>query len=176
MDNHRCLKCCCLFEYHVSSDCTNNWPNAATYRTITTTDVTAASRAGKIRKNVAAAMMSASNPIASSSTVAAIINPNPVTYITVNMQSVIADDTDYSDSDDSNWVCLHCSSSCAAVVSNTEIPTSTVKQIGEKVGPTPFFEPHLWWHCSMDMSDFMPQTINALIDPGSHTVGKKNGL
>ena len=114
-------------------------------------------------------MTSASNPIASS-TVAAIVSPNPVTYIAVNMQSVIADDADYSNSDDSNRVQHHCSSSCAAVVSRTEIPTSTVKQIGEKVGPTPFFEPHLWWRCSMDASDFMLQTINALIDPGSHAV------
>ena len=78
--------------------------------------------------------------------------------------------TDYSDSDDSNQVCHHCSSSCAAVVSRTKIPASTVKQIREKVGPAPFFEPHLWWCCSMDKSDFMPQTINALIDPGSHAV------
>ena len=86
------------------------------------------------------------------------------------MQSVIADDTDYSDSEDSNWICLHCSSSCAAVVSNTQIPTSTVKQIREKVDPAPFFVPHLWWCCSMDASDFMLQTINALIDRGSHAV------
>ena len=114
-------------------------------------------------------MTSASNPIASS-TVAAIVSPNPVTYVAMNMQSVIADDADYSDSDDSNWVHHHCSSSCTTVVSRTKIPASTVKQIGEKVGPTPFFEPHLWWRCSMDASDFMPQTINALIDPGSHAV------
>ena len=147
MDTHGCLKCHRLFEYHVSKDCTNDWPNAATYHTITTTDITAASRAGKIRKNVAAAVMSTTNPITSSSTVAAIISPNPVTYVTMNMQSVIADDNDYSDLENSNWVRLHCSSSCATVVSSTEILASTVKQMGEKVGPTPFFEPHLWWHC-----------------------------
>ena len=101
MDNHGCLKCRCLFEYHVSKDCTNDWPNASTYRTITTADIAAASRAGKIRKNVTVAVMSASNPIASS-TVAAIVSPNPVAYVAANMQSVIADDADYSDSDNSN--------------------------------------------------------------------------
>ena len=162
MDNHRCLKCRCLFEYHVSKDCTNDWPNTSTYCTITT-EVTMASRAGKIRMNVAVAMTSVSNPI-TSSTMVAIVSPNPVTYVAVNMQSVIADDANYSDSDDSS------SLSCAVVVSRTEIPTSTVKQIREKVGPAPFFEPHLWWHCSTDVSDFILQTINALIDPGSHTV------
>ena len=82
MDNHGCLKCHHLFEYHVLKDCTNDWPNAATYHTITT-----AGKAGKIRKNVAAAVTSATGPIASSSTVAAIISPNPVAYITVNVQS-----------------------------------------------------------------------------------------
>ena len=170
MDNHGCLKCCHLFEYHVSKDCTNDWPNPATYHTITTTDVATASKAGKIRKNISAAMMSITNPITSSSTVAAIVSPNPVAYVATNMQSVIADDPDYSNSDDSNWVHVHCSSPCTVVVSSTKIPASTVKQIGEKVGPAPFFEPHLWWHCSTDVSDFMPQTINALIDPGSHAV------
>ena len=101
---------------------------------------------------------------------AAIVSPNPVAYVATNMQSVIADDPDYSDSDDSNWAHVHCSSPCTTVVSSTKIPASTVKQIGEKVGPAPFFEPHLWWHCSTDVSDFMLQTINALIDPGSHAV------
>ena len=168
MDNHGCLKCHHLFEYHVLKDCTKDWPNATTYCTITAADVAAAGKAGKIRKNISAAMMSVTNPITSSSTVAAIISPNPVTYVATNMQSVIADDPDYSDSDDSNRVCVHCSSPCTAVVSSTKIPTSTVKQIGEKVGTALFFEPYLWWHCSMDVSDFMPQTINALIDPGSH--------
>ena len=170
MDNHGCLKCHHLFEYHVSKDCTNDWPNTATYRTITAADVAAASKAGKIMKNISVAVMSITNPITSSSTVATIISPNPVAYIAANMQSVIADDPDYSDLDDSNRVCVHCSWPCTAVVLSTKIPALTVKQIGEKVGLAPFFEPHLWWRCSMDVSDFMPQTINALIDPGSHTV------
>ena len=127
MDNHDCLKCHCLFEYHVSKDCTNNWPNTATYHTITATDVATASKAGKIRKNISVAMTSITNPITSSSTVAAILSPNPVAYIATNMQSVIAEDPDYSNLDDSNQVHVHCSSPCTAVVSSTKVPALTVK-------------------------------------------------
>ena len=166
MDNHGCLKCHHLFEYHVSKDCTNDWPDAVTYHTITA----AAAKVGKIRKNVTAAIIPTTGSTASTSTVAAIVTPHPVAYVAANMHSVINDDDDDSNSDDSNCVSPHSSLSCATVVSNTEIPASTVKQIKEKAGPAPFFEPHLWWHCSTDASNLMPLTINALIDPGAHAV------
>ena len=139
-------------DYHVLKDCTNNWPHATTYCTIT------------------AAIVPATGSTTSTLAVAAIVTPPPVVYVTANMQSVTSNDADYSDSDDSNHISPYHSLSYTMIILNTEIPASTVKQIEEKAGPAPLFEPHLWWYCSTDRSDFMPQNINALIDPRVHAV------
>ena len=105
-----------------------------------------------------------------SSTIAAMVASNPVTYVAANMQSVIDDDTDYSDSEDSNEASDCSQLLCAVMSSNTEILGSATQQVKWKVGAVPFFEPHLWWCCLTGASDFLPQTINALINPGSRTV------
>ena len=154
MDNHSCLKCHRLFTYHVSKECPNDWPNMVTYHTITAADVTATAKASRIKRNISAAIVSGDNTTTASSSV--VIAPHPVAYVAANMQSVIDGDDDYTDSDNSTTISPCCPPLCAAVVSNVKIPSSTVKQIEKKVGPAPFFEPHLWWHCSTKASDFLP--------------------
>ena len=166
MDNHGCLKCSHPFTHHVYKECLNNWPNAATYFTITTTDVTAAGKSGRIKNTSAAIIPANNNGTVSSSTVTAVIASHHMAYVTANMQSVIDENNDNTDSDDS----LHCPPLCPAVISNVKIPSSTVKQIVKNAGLTPFFEPHLWCHCSTEASNFLPQMINTLIDPRSHMV------
>ena len=168
MDNHRCLKCHHVFAYHILKDCPNDWPNAATYRPVTIADITAAGKAGRVRKGTAAAVMS--TDAGPSSAVTAIVTSHPVAYVASNMQSIINNDRDYSDSNDSSKVSNDHPPLCAAVISEMEILVSTAQQIEMKMGPVPFFEPHLWWCCSTGTSDFVPQTFNGLIDPGSHAV------
>ena len=168
MDHHRCLKCCHVFAYHVSKDCPNNWPNPTTYHPVTATDIAAAGKARKVRKGNATAVMSGST--GPSSAVTGIITSHLVTYVASNIQSVIDNDTDYSDSNDSIKVSNHHPPLCAAMVSKLEIPVSTAQQVKKRTGPILFFEPHLWWWCLTTGSDFLLQTLNALIDPGSHTV------
>ena len=107
------------------------WPNVTTYPPPIC----------KIRKNVMAAVIPATSSTASTLAVAAIVTPYPVVYVAANVQSGINNDAAYSDSDDSNHVNPHCSPSCTMVILNAEIPASTVKQIKEKVGLAPFFEP-----------------------------------
>ena len=145
-----------------------------TYHTIIATDVTATAKAGRIKRSVSAAIISGDSTTTTSSP--AVIALHPVAYITANMQSVLDEDDDYTNSDNSTTVSPCCPPLCAAVISNVKIPSSTVKQIEKKVGPVPFYEPHLWWHCSTQAGDFLPQTINTLIDPGPYTVLIKEDL
>ena len=87
--------------------------------------VTAAGKAGKVRKGNAATVMSGGT--GPSSAVAAIVTSHPVAYVTSNIQSVINDDADYSDSDDSIKVSNHHPLLCAAMVSDLEILGSTAQ-------------------------------------------------
>ena len=86
------------------------------------------------------------------------------------MQFVINDNADYSDSEDSIKVSSHHPPLCAAMISKVVILVSTAQQVKKRMDPILFFEPHLWWPCLTGASDFLMQTLNALIDPGSHTV------
>ena len=109
---------------------------------VTVTDITAAKKVGKIRKVTAAAILSAD--AGPSSTVATMGASNPVTYITANMKSIINDNTDYSDSNDDSKVSGHYQLLCTTVIYKAEILVSTAQQVKRKVGPAPFFKPHLW--------------------------------
>ena len=163
MDNHGCLKCHCVFAYHVLKDCPNDWPNTMTY-----CPVTAAGKAGKVRKGSAAAVMSGG--VGPSLAVADVLTSHLVAYVTSNMQSIIDNNADYRDSNDSIKVSSHHPPLCTAMIFELEIPVSTSQHVKKRTGPIPFFEPHLWWWCLTSASDFLPQTLNALIDPGSHAV------
>ena len=66
MDNHGCLKCHCVFTYHVSKDCPNDWPNAAAYHPVTVANITTAKKAGRVRKTTTVAVMPADNSTSSS--------------------------------------------------------------------------------------------------------------
>ena len=103
-------------------------------------------------------------------TASLVITSHLVAYVTSNIQSVIDDDAEYSDSNDSVKVSNHHPPLCAAMVSELEIPGSTAQQVEKRMGPIWFFEPHLWWQCSTITSDFLLQTLNTLIDLGSHAV------
>ena len=168
MDNHGCLKCRCVFSYHISKDCPNDWLNPTTYCPVTAANIVATGKAGNVRKGNAATVMSCGT--GPSSAVAAIVTSHPVAYVASNIQSVIDNDAEYSDSDNSVKVSNHHPPLCTAMVSELEIPGSTAQQVEKRMGPVPFFEPHLWWRCSTVASDFLPQTLNALIDLGSHIV------
>ena len=108
--------------------------------------------------------MGASNDIVSSHITAA------KQYIAANIQSIIDDDTNHSDSDDSSKVSDHYQSLCTVMISKAEIPVSASQQVKRKAGLAPFFKPHHWWCCLTVASNILPQMINALIDPGSHKV------
>ena len=168
MDDHGCLKCCRVFAYHVSKDCPNDWPNPTTICPVTAANIMAAGKARKVRKgNTTAVMSGGAGP---SSAVAAVVISHPVAYVASNIQSIINDDAEYSDSNDSVKVSNHHPPLCTAMVSELEILGSTAQQVEKRTGPIPFFEPHLWWQCSTVASDFLPQTLNTLIDQGSHIV------
>ena len=134
MDNHGCLKCHQVFTYHVSKDCPNNWPNAAMY-----CPITAAKKAGKVRKATTTAIMP--GDASQSLTIPTVVASNPVTYIAMNMHSIIDDDDNYSDSDDSSKVSMHTPLLCTAVVSEMKIPASTAQHVKKKGVPVTFFKP-----------------------------------
>ena len=123
MDNHGCLKCRKVFAYHLSKDCPNDWPSPVNYRPVTA----ATGKAGRIRKNPAAAVVP--TEAGPSLTIAAVTASHPVAYVAANMQLVIEDDNDDADSDDSGKVSNKYPLFCAAVISNTEIPISSARQV-----------------------------------------------
>ena len=90
-----CLKCCHVFVSHHSSNCPNDFPDAATYKALTQATVDAISKC--LRKNAASIMTTTENAAGMSSTqpIAVVMGvfTNPVTYMSSNMSNVIKGDS-----------------------------------------------------------------------------------
>ncbi|KAJ7152616.1 hypothetical protein C8R43DRAFT_886063, partial [Mycena crocata] len=61
-DNNGCQKCCCFFVGHVSHNCPNDWPDAASYETLTQAHVDRARANAKSKSKATAITVSAIIP------------------------------------------------------------------------------------------------------------------
>ncbi|RDB15199.1 hypothetical protein Hypma_004687, partial [Hypsizygus marmoreus] len=80
-DNHGCFKCRHFHINHSSKSCPNDFPNGATYHTLTARDIpshnTSSASSSKSKPIAAVAFSSWSEPIASTSSVAAVLPNSP---------------------------------------------------------------------------------------------------
>jgi hypothetical protein len=96
-DNEGCLKCCCVFVPHRSTDCPNDFPNSANYKPLTQSFVDMIKR--RVKKTIAAVTSSSSNKeVAATSALAPVavvmgMLSNPTAYTASNLTNVIEGDS-----------------------------------------------------------------------------------
>ena len=134
-ENNGCFKCCIPFTNHCSANCPNDFPDPATYKTLTFHDVEAAkcNRKGKAVAYMANANAdSEDNDTPAALPVAMVMGQsvNPVTYMPTNDSNVIEGESD-SDSNVSPTV----------VACIDSIPLRVVPKEGDRA---PFQVPHLY--------------------------------
>jgi Aspartyl protease len=168
-EHEGCFKCRNFFVTHRSNECPSGFPNAATYKTLTSKDVDTA-RCGSKAKPLAAVSAHISEDENASTVlpIAMVMGQalDPVAYVPSNNSSVIEseDDSASVSSLDAN-VSLPSPHFVAAVKPPTPVNTP------DGGGTTPFNVPHLFWDCVVNgpLVD-KPQPCHALLDHGSHCV------
>lgn len=169
-DNSGCLKCRRFFQSHVSASCMNDFPNAASYCTLTQTDVDSAKRGQKPKTKAIASVLPNDKDGSESPThpVAVVLGTsrNPVTYMPVNESTVLDEESD---------------SGSSSKVSSSPTDLLSAAVVGATDGGQPMaassselpniHERHLYWRCSTSgPADSLPISLDALIDNGSHAV------
>jgi hypothetical protein len=166
-DNEGCLKCRRFFAGHRSSNCNNDFPDPATYRTLMQADVDAAKRRRSARSvaTVNASASSESHPIP----VAPVVSSSryPLEYMMQGNSSVLegGDDSDT----ESDKVCEHPTPICPPVSRVVVVlggGESAKMNLEGRSAPIP----HLFWQCATGgpTSDSFPISLRALLDNGSH--------
>jgi hypothetical protein len=161
-DNKGCLRCRLFFISHHSTNCPNDFPTAAGYKTCTQANVDKAKRSCN-KPVTAVAAASTSFGFESESSMDNGIHPiaavfgsseNLVAYMPANNSNVISNGTDSEDS---------------KVSSPPPFPTPSL-QPGENT-VAPFHVPHMYWHCmATGLAVEFPIHIKVLFDHGSHAV------
>jgi hypothetical protein len=160
--NNGCLKCRKFFVEHRAVNCPNNFPNPATYRSITQADV---DRFKRTKTRGIAAVVSTQYaadtlPTTSESTVHPVaamleMSHNPVAYLTPNASSVIEPNLD-----NSGDLSVSPMTICAPLVA-----MPLLKEVA------PLHVPHLYWRClTSSKSGEFPVIMRVLIDHGSDAV------
>jgi Aspartyl protease len=173
-DNSSCLKCRRFFQSHVSTTCPNDFPNPATYHTLTQANVDAAAnrRLQKPKPKIVAAVAENNETPSPSPThpVAIVMGSScfPVAYMPSNESNVLDED---SESNSSGMVSNMLFALSAAVLESRDSHDSDQLKAVRPSALPPFHEPHLIWRCSMSgAKNSFPIMFDALIDHGSHAV------
>ena len=142
-DNEGCIKCHCVIVDHCVANCPNNFPNPATYRSLTQNNVDRAKPAcgrgvaamtSSNNVNIPTASMTFTEPAPNPVTAVLGMTRNPVAYIAPNALSVI-EGTPGSDSDSTNSVSV-----------STSVPVPQNMK-GSMKDMSPLHMPHFYWCC-----------------------------
>jgi hypothetical protein len=153
MSNEGCLICRKFFAGHRSTNCPNDFPSVANYRSLTQVDVDRTRKSTRLVATVTAAGSNNHDEGLSTHPIAAVMGMShgPTAYTAANPSAIIE-----GDSDSDNEVSPHYRS------------TGPSEDMGDLV---PLQNPHLHWSCIIQgtgTGQFI-MTVS-LIDPGSHLV------
>ena len=171
-DNEGRLKCRRVFVPHRSTECPNDFPDAANYKPLTQSFINLIKK--RVKKPMAAVASSSNNenaPISSASApVAAVMGmlSNPTAYTALNLTNVIEGDSLSDESVSAPNSDEPASSDIVVVPSMTRV-SSVLTALSEEMAPLTV--PHLYWKCAVSgaINNF-PIIFDALMDHGADTV------